>query len=631
MRVAICIGCNEYDFENPLGSAHTDAERMFEILTSLRFGGYDGERSKLLLSPNLQDVRAAFGEALYTPTEQIEDVTVFFAGHGGVVFETFYLGMRDTNFRRAALTGFSFSDLARIVMAAKPLQANIVVDACNSGGLALDLQSILKQSLVGAADSTGFSALAACASDEQAFEQEEGGNFTVQLANILSGRQIVQTTKPYLDLAEIGAAIRLDALADQRQTVSTWVLNLQGPNRFTLNPHYDNEQSRPDRRAENLGGRLNLSPQDVAAIRRLILNLPHDLDCVEVASTIAEVASRLPHELAADLIAGLAESLTDAARQCNDVFAPGRVLGAALGQLLKLVDVSQAASGYAKQLTDSILDFDWLALKSLNDSLDEDRYSLLSGGGLADLYFLPLRLADVLGRIGGVALGGRHVDRRDDLQNLTSRILEIYGNSILAVADEQAAPFQIFLTAALELGWTDLHEEVICRLFNDLVANHGLVARRSLDGKEALQCLRRRYNPVRMFDPRLHQQPSDLATVIVSFASLTRLDDIVDERMIFIDHLDLNFFSPAKLVEFGDVGPLEGVNLGCKVGHGIWTCADFRRYWRERLEPSIEPGSSEHNISAALSALSLEDRVPWFLTVSRNDIDPDPSISFRLL
>jgi uncharacterized caspase-like protein len=230
MRITLCIGCNSYEHLLPLEGAEQDARRVFSTLTDPKYGNYDPQKSKLLLSPTMADVRNALGEILYSGY-RIDDFSLFFAGHGGIEYDTLYLALNDTNSKSLALSGFSFSELARIIVSRRPVQANFILDACQSGGLGLDLPAILKQSLTGTPESTGVAALAAAASNESALELPEGGAFTTEFLRILKGEIVVQRHKPFLDLPEIGSMIVLDDSDNDKQTVSRWALNLQGPNR----------------------------------------------------------------------------------------------------------------------------------------------------------------------------------------------------------------------------------------------------------------------------------------------------------------------------------------------------------------------------------------------------------------
>ena len=95
MRLLISIGCNTYDHALALTGAEADARRMFEALIRSDVGEYDSARSKLLLSPSMDEVRKTFHDVLFS-NGPIDTFTFFFAGHGGVRAGSFYMWVRDS-------------------------------------------------------------------------------------------------------------------------------------------------------------------------------------------------------------------------------------------------------------------------------------------------------------------------------------------------------------------------------------------------------------------------------------------------------------------------------------------------------------------------------------------------------
>ncbi|PZU90246.1 MAG: hypothetical protein DI527_14705 [Chelatococcus sp.] len=617
MRIALCIGCNAYDNLSTLRGAEEDARQMFEVLTDSGLGGYDKNASLLLLSPTLTEVRSALEKMLFSGTS-LSDFTLFFAGHGGVAHDTLYLALRDTKLPSIAITGLAFADLAKAVVAAKPSQANFVLDACNSGGLGLDLPSILRQSLTGTAETTGVAALAAAAADEYAAEIPEGGAFTTALLRVLRGEEVLQSHKPYLDIPEIGANLRPILGEGNPQTVSTWVLNLQGPNRFSQNPNYSGDPTvHPDMSVAALGNRFNLPKHQVTAIRRITLEVREHIEELEIAGLLERLTAELSPDQASILLSGLAEGVTEEARHSADQFAPGRILGVFVGQLLKLADRSDTAKRYLPDFLARSRDADLTALYALNDQLENHCFRLIAPESLADLFYLPLRVSDVLGRIGFLLLR-TDLDPEDVsfLKSITKKLLDIYGNAIRAVSDEQAAPIAIFVSAAHQRGWVDESEEVIGRLYNDLTHASARVARHFLGGQQALRFLDERYELPGSFDDDIHQHPSDLATATLVLASLLKLDETVDRSMILLDHTSLNVLIPDEVSSLGNSGRVPGKNFGLTTGHGVWRCIDIRREWNESVRPlllgaQIVNMETEH--AALFSAMTLRDRVPWIV------------------
>jgi hypothetical protein len=337
MRVALCVGCNTYDYLSLLAGAENDATDIFTILTDDHLRGYDPNRSALLLSPNVSDLKTTLARLLYAGHD-IDVFSIFFAGHATVAYETLYLGLRDSDVRTLPLTGYSFSELVRAVVAARPAQANFILDACSSAGLAYDLHTILRGSLTGTAESTGVSFLAAAGTDEFAREDAGGGRFTRALIPILSGDLRLQSHNAFLDLTEIGSALRFASTGSQQQTVSRWALNLQGPSRFVHNQHFNHGTHFGFEYLGPTTGDVTIAQSDVAALTRLSLQLREDVEERELAQVIQRVTSSMQADNAIALRSGLAAGMLSDARACPDVFAEARVASTLLGTVASLIN-----------------------------------------------------------------------------------------------------------------------------------------------------------------------------------------------------------------------------------------------------------------------------------------------------
>src|SRR2546425_9049029 len=129
MRVLLAIGCNTYEHADQLTGAEADAQRMFGVLMRPEVGQYDEARSRLLLSPSLEQVRQYLREVLFTDP-QPETFTFFFAGHGGVSAGSFYMWLCDTSPKGQSMSALSFADMFRSINEASPRPRNVIIDAC---------------------------------------------------------------------------------------------------------------------------------------------------------------------------------------------------------------------------------------------------------------------------------------------------------------------------------------------------------------------------------------------------------------------------------------------------------------------------------------------------------------------
>ena len=235
-RALIAIGCNNYDQMNPLAAAEADAKGIYDTLSQPSIGDYDEDKSRILLSPSLQQVRQALTEILFSG-EKLDTLTVTFAGHGGISGGSFYMALRDSRGDALSATALSLADLFRMIAEAAPKQTYLIIDACQSGGLISDLNVILKFEVMGELGTPGVTLLATAASNQGAGEVGGHGLGTLALLECIRGDIFLQDSNPALDLVEIGRAVSEKLSTAGEQTPVVWGLNLYGPSSFSKNPH----------------------------------------------------------------------------------------------------------------------------------------------------------------------------------------------------------------------------------------------------------------------------------------------------------------------------------------------------------------------------------------------------------
>ncbi|MDP3256075.1 MAG: caspase family protein [Bosea sp. (in: a-proteobacteria)] len=614
MRVCICVGCNNYDHEQNLNGAEGDAQNVFRLLTSVEYGDYDPTTSKLVLSPSASELKDALVSCLYD-CGPIDVITFVFAGHGVVAHETFYLALRDTDSRRLSLTGYSFSEIVRAVVSINPKQANFVIDACNSGGVGYDLSTILRGSLVGNSGTVGVSLLAAAASDETAWEGDSGGAFTNELVRAISGKAHVNAHSPYLDLGEIGSVITPKTPGNEKQTVSRWALNVQGPGRFVRNPHFctgPNTNPIIDL-SEQMS--LKLSENDVAKIKKISSSLTEAIDERHIFEFLLQITKDIPPDHGAAILQGLHVSLVAEAQRSTDPFAAARVSSCFVACMGHLSATSSLARANLALMIDSLVNSDYVAILSLSDQIRINEFALLRNG-LPDLFALPIRISDILGRIGSVALSDRiDSDQISNLRDISEKIIDIYGNSLLSVSEDQATNIFVFIVASYHNGWIEIAEQVICRMFIDLVNNHGRVTPANVLPSDIPKLLAERYSIKSNLDEFFYENPSDLSSVIILLGALGGIDEAIDYELIRIDLLNINIHCPETPFSIFRRSPMPGQNLTLTIGERIWRCIDIRRAWEFDIKPLLL-GSTDDIVpdvwfSMLHVSLSYRDRIPW--------------------
>jgi hypothetical protein len=226
------------------------------------------------------------------------------------------------------------------------------------------------------------------------------------------------------------------------------------------------------------------------------------------------------------------------------------------------------------------------ALSKLIEAMATDRNALLIDS-ISDLYELPIRISDVFGQCALLFFSQRDASA-DDL-NLISHVvrgvLDRYGNSVLALTDDQATGYLLFLEMCRRANWNEFIEEIVGRLYHDLHRNFARCGAYSLNAENRFKLLTERYRDTFSLTRDLYNFPSDLTSVILSFAALSSLDEAVDFSLIEVDHTSINFFVADKFDQFGLIGGIEGANYTLTLGRDFWRCVDLRRILRSDILP----------------------------------------------
>ncbi|BBI21284.1 hypothetical protein EKJ_21310 [Qipengyuania flava] len=617
-RAMIAMGCNHYEHLEDLGSAEYDAEAIFDALIQPQIGDYDGLKSKLLKSPTLDEVRAAFKEILFG-TETLDVLTITFAGHGAVSSGSFYMALRDTDASALSATGLSLSDLFRMIAEAAPKQTYLVIDACQAGGLVSDLNVILKAELMGRDGTPGVSLLATAASDQAAVEVGKHGIGTEALLKCINGDIFLQDSSPALDLVEIGRAVSTNLMEQGAQTPTVWGLNLYGPPSFCKNPHVEAG-------AEPLRKILAdwPDPESRKSIQSFLPKLwgPYsstgeDFDSrrfVELLFSLSDELSSEPQMLE-NLNRRISESFAVQAQQSKDVFKPIEVRAAAIIALLpsaKNADIADHIAERCNQLADEIEH----AVEYVADAITNYEYALVTGG-LGDLYHLPIRISKLLGWAGFAAhsrilTGTDSSAAEESLRSILDRILQVYSLSLVAMSDCQSPYLITAITALEQFRMRDEAEQLLGFYFNSVVDCGGKVARPDLQANKVLSYLIARGSGELNGKTDLVAQPSELVLALLRLAHLTNLGDQFDLSLSELDHLPLNAYLPDSYENFGALQIPEGLNAVFQIGTDFWQIAELEMSWPN---PPI-PENVAEALASILAALVFPDRSPWFLFAS---------------
>lgn len=603
-RAILAIGVNTYDHVTSLEGAEIDATRIYEAMMDSDIGSCDPDLSRLLLSPTAQDVRTAIQEILFSE-HPVDEFTFFFAGHGDIKSTGFYLALRDSRLGRISSTAFSLSELFANLSEARPTQTNVILDACFSGGVAVDLSVLSRPETSGYVGSPAVTLLAMAARDQTAGEFPDGGIGANALLDCISGRALVREDVPVLDLFDVGQVVSERVRRQGSQNPVLSALNVHRRSVFCRNPNFQ------------ASARSALQKWEPRTF----------LDSVE---PVLAAHARSPADLLAD-VERLFGPLALKAAAGRDPFLAVEIRAAGCVALLPYA-AGPIVAEWIKAELEQISAACKAAVRLVVEAIRDERYALLRGsGGLANLFLLPVRLSKLLGWAGAafhidLLLGREASFPREDFATLMESLVQHYGVSMNAMSDAQAPGLALGLTAAERLGITDPSEIILSSVFNSLVDCGARIADTNLDPDRILNYLLSRMSGDYTDVTEHLAQPTELLTVLLLLSRLYGLQDIFNDALADIDHVTINAFVADDYQAFGSASIEDGENNAYMIGHGIWSVEDLLRHWpAHAFVPPISPVVGG---TAIFAALLFPDRVPWFVFPSeRLEVDLSPGDS----
>lgn len=631
MRVLIAIGCDIYDKPplRPLAGAENDAATIFEHLVEKNWGEYDPAQSKLLLSPTMAALRSTIEAALFCGPP-IEELTFFFAGHGGVKDNSYYLCLKDTDVSRMSLNALSMTQLFGWITEAKIRHTNLIVDACHAGGVVHDIGVLLNPNVIGKAGSLALSILAAASSDEYAGESDGTGHCTSALMSCLKGETPVQTTRPSLDLVEVGQVVSR-TMQGTGQSPICWGINLFGISQLAKNPRFSGGSAHisdtfPALASDGIGNEHIRAASD--AIWEQYLSLTREFDAEKFLDVLQPVCANLEEEpaVAAAFILGLAATFSARIAATADHFDVARLQSACAVALLPMAASSTHCAEAIIQLSEGVVASIGEATDQLLADVTEDTYALLSkDGGIADYYFLPLRLMSILGWLGAAAhiqaiSGGSMGGIAPKAAELVRLIMAHYSNSIVAMSDELTPYYVSFAAAADALDCEEELESISGLLLTSLHQRGGRIADPLLSGEDALRFLTALVAGRCDEHRNILANPTSLLPAVLLGMNRSGLADIADGAMKGFDHVNINIFVPSDLSTFGEGLIDNGTNFSLNIGHTVFSVSDLVAEWSKiegQLNADAILESPAVRISTVLASLLRPDRVAWFLFASQ--------------
>lgn len=600
-RVAVLVGCDTYDSHtlDNLRGAEIDARRMANALQ----GGVDEIR--LVLSPTLQELQAAIAEI---SALEIADITIYFAGHGEVSQGHLFLCVRDTDTTRLAATSLAFTTLLILAQGCNPTHANIIIDACQSGGVAGDIRAALSSKSIGDHGSFGLSLLASCARDQPAMEDGEGGFCTTSIVKCISGSTFIQDDTEHLDLLEIARVVASSVYQQSGQAPVYWGVNLTGKARFCTNNNLATD-STIRRTLAIAPGHKTASKAVRARLLKLHQQVGDSLDSYEIRDVIHDSIAQL--ELtdveAVQFTRQISTSISLASASETDQF---RALEARISCIAPLLSRVSGSPDVARFLCNELEDVSREILKAIAEvgsELERQKYSLLGKTGTGELFYLPLRISKLLGWTG-FALAVLELDPPDYVINLLDAVIDTYPLSCAAVCDAQA-PFVACAVRGLSTGDArDRIETIVGLMFSDACEHRGIIASAGIPADQVIDYLLRKRS--REFDGwHWLANPTSLIFTLMLCAEELDLSDEFDIGLSDLDYCTLNAFIPEAYSDFHLQKIEHGDNLTFRIGSEIWRVSDLVEKWNRVPLPLCS--SRAERIAAAAASLVFPNRVAW--------------------
>jgi hypothetical protein len=624
MNILISVGCNHYDNLSSLNGAERDGDAIFEKLTGPS-AMYDSTRSRILRSPKILELRECFKQ-VFSQTPQVGVFTFFFAGHSGVKGSSYYLFLRDSDSESASTTAFPIGDLFGIINERVPRQVNIVIDACQSGGSSFDLHHLIKPDLVGSADSTRVTFLAACTALELASETENGGNLTTEILKCLDGEYQIQTKRAFLDLVEVAShTSRIVTQNNPKQRPITWALNLHGYGDFAKNPCFGSingtVELNPQTNADNsfTNNEFSINSADLFAQIQVINDGFNASNFTQFLKATFPQLLNAPDETM-PFLQTVTNVLAKNADSSIDPLISSQCLAASATILSPLTHHDSVRENILTVL-EEILHNNTNFWSKLELDLDAGREPLCSNyHPHAELFHLPLRITKILGWLGWEIIAETLVPslRKQDNQQrfrVASKLAAIYSAALAAVSDEQAPFLYLFSKACMMNHQEELLCPIVSAIYGSLSERKGNIINSNADAKRIfsyLQSLNSNIPTDALWRPA---NPMSLLTVLLLSGNDLGLSSSWSLRDL--DRTSAGFYIPSDYVHFSEPVMQDGTNFIRRVGYDFWTATQFSQLCRPILDREINKQAGPQNrvvlTLIALASIVFPNRLPLCL------------------
>lgn len=617
--VCIAIGVSSYEDDalNDLPGAEIDARRFFQVVTDSSTGVCDATASTLLLNPTRDKVRETIAKSVYS--QDVKNLTLFFAGHGGEEKTGYYLACHDSEMARLPFNGLSLTDVFQLLGGAHSIHANLIIDACNAGGLVIDIPALTKSFDLGTSGGLSVSVLVTSAREETAGENASGGYGTNAILDVIEGRIDNGTSKQFLTLADVSQAIKLHR---PDQTPSFWSFNLRGSPVFSKNlfaidhratdvfavPIFDKDE------AHNLNGDIQeelwhiyLSCGKKVDPRKLHGCLGSALSCIDNA------------ESAASLLVGLLDSFLQRSRMAPDAFAPVVTASVFAASTTHLNGIGKVREYMLRVLAEEL---DNVLLQIAESMENDDLFLVRGGGGHSDFFALPQRITGVASWALAAPFLRRCIDNecREALRTAKRILASLsaqYMGSFELISEQQASGVLTISALSKEFECIEWSNIYIGCLYNSFHYHSRKVARSDLTKDQAYTFLRHRLSDEPADYEKFCDRPSEALFVLLAHYWFAEQLEIVRYDLKDLDGAVLGTFIPNSYSNFDQEIIAEGSTIYFRIGFEVFTIYELSEFFAHHLKPRVlaaaELVDATESCLSLVCALVFPDRMPWHI------------------
>ena len=615
----IVIGVSKYEDSGlqQLPGAVVDARGFFETATGGETGVCDLEKSSLLLNPTVQQVRDAIAEYIYESATT--NLTIFFAGHGGETKSGYYLACADSEARKLAHSGLSLTDLFQMLNESDSIHVNVVVDACEAGGFAVDIPAISKSFEMGVAGGLSISLLALSSRNQSAGEAIDGsGGFgTKALLNTMLGSIDTGTNKSELSLADVAQLVEIQGGS---LIASFWSFNLQGAPSFCRNcyalRHRSAEVFEPP--VQGIPVSSNLTQDHREKLWLCYLQISKQVQPRKIYSVLSGILGDLEdNTVGSSVLPGLFESFSHKARESDDAFAPVILTSVFSMVAADIYNAEDLCEYFLRVLAEQLAS----TLSVLEADLESDTLFLLRGaGGYSEFFSLPQRVTLIAAwalsavRIHEV-VGFEPEPVQRSMRKILACLSRNYAGSFELISERQAPCIVVISALCAAYAEGDWAENHIGCLYHSYFNRRGKVAKNALPSKEVFSFLRHRLSDEDADYEKYCDRPSESLFALLAHYWISEELDIIRYDLSEVDGTVVGTFIPKNYQEFSGEIVSKGNNVYFRFGFEVFTIAELAAFFEQHLKPRVDHAcrdTSQHqNCVALVASLVFPDRIPW--------------------